>query len=106
MAGILPAGCSSTDEIEKTYVNNVRYAAERMARDGVTVLIEPINNRTVPGYWLNDPDQAVRIVRQVGHPNLRLQLDIFHAQIAGGDLSRRIQDWLPLIGHVQIAQVR
>jgi len=106
LAGKLPSGSNvSTDEIEKTYSTNVRYAAERMAREGVTVLIEPINNRAVPGYWLNDPEQGARIVRQIGHPNLRLQLDIFHAQIVGGDLSRRIQDWLPLIGHIQIAQV-
>jgi hydroxypyruvate isomerase len=105
LAGKLPNGDVSAAEAEKVYIDNVRYAAERMERENVTVLIEPINNRSVPGYWLNDPERAARIVREIQHPNLRLQFDIFHAQIVGGDLTRRIQDWLPLIGHVQIAQV-
>jgi 2-dehydrotetronate isomerase len=106
LAGKLSSGHGlSAAEAEKVYIDNIRYAAERMERDGVTVLIEPINNRSVPGYWLNDPEVGARIVREVQHPNLRLQFDIFHAQIVGGDLTQRIRDWLPLIGHIQIAQV-
>jgi hydroxypyruvate isomerase len=101
----LPSSRISAADLKRTFIENVRYAAERLEREGVMALIEAINPRSVPGYWLNDPDQAEHIVRQVAHPNLRLQFDIFHAQIIKGDLTRRIQDSLSLIGHVQIAQV-
>ena len=96
---------SSEAELEETFITNLRYAGDRLEREGVLVLIEPVNNLTRPGYWLSDPAKGERIVRRVAHPNVRLQLDIFHAQIVGGDLTRRIQDWAPVIGHVHIAQV-
>jgi len=87
-------------------VTNLRYAAERLEREGVLTLVEAISQRAKPGYWMSDPAKAARFVQRVAHPNLRLQLDIFHAQIVGGDLTRRLKDWAPVIGHVQIAQVR
>lgn len=100
------AGSPAADaEHEETFVTNVRYAAERLEREGVMALIEPISNRAKPGYWLSDPVKAERIIRRVAHPNLRLQFDVFHAQIVGGDLTQRIQEWAPIIGHVQVAQV-
>jgi len=99
------SGDASDREHEDTFVTNLRYAAERLEREGVLALIEAISNRAKPGYWLSDPAKAERIVRRVDHPNLRLQFDVFHAQIVGGDLTRRIQDWAPIIGHVQVAQV-
>ena len=92
-------------ELEETFVSNLRYAAERLEREGVMVLIEAINIRAKPDYFLPDPAKAERIVRRVAHPNVRLMFDIYHAQIVGGDLTRRIRDWAPVIGHVQIAQV-
>jgi len=72
---------------------------------GVMALIEAVNLRAKPGNWLSDPAKAERVVRRVLHPNLRMQLDLFHAQIVGGDLTQRIKDWAPIIGHIQIAQV-
>ena len=111
---VLPGKTSSTStrsthasdaELEDTFVTNLRYAAERLEREGVLALIEAVNVRAKPGNWLSDPARAERIVRRVAHPNLRLQFDVFHAQIIGDDLTRRIQDWAPIIGHVQIAQV-
>jgi len=98
-------GPAADAEHEETFVTNVRYAAERLEREGVMALIEPISNRAKPGYWLSDPVKAERIIRRVAHPNLRLQFDVFHAQIVGGDLTQRIQEWAPIIGHVQVAQV-
>jgi len=86
-------------------VTNLRYAAERLEREGVVALVEAVNSRAKPGYWTSDPVKAEHIVRRVAHPNVKLMLDIFHAQIVGGDLTRRIRDWAPIIGHVQIAQV-
>jgi len=105
LSGVIPGSSDSSAEFEDTYKTNVRYAAERLEREGVVALIEAISCRAKPGYWLSDPAKAARIVQQVAHPNLRLQLDIFHAQIVGGDLTRRLKDWTSIIGHVQIAQV-
>jgi len=108
LSGITASSAASRGddkEHEETYVSNLRYAAERLERENITVLIEAISNRAKPGYWLSDPLKAEHIIRQVAHPNLRMLFDVFHAQIAGGDLSRRISDWASIIGHVQIAQV-
>ena len=82
MAGVLPAGYDRA-EAERTYVANLRHAAERLSREGITVIIEPINNRDIPGYFLNTTTQAMSVIERVGHPNLKLQLDLYHVQIAG-----------------------
>ena len=105
LSGLTTRSSDSDAKLEETYVTNVRYAAERLEREGVMALIEAISIHAKPGCWLSDPARAARIVQQVAHPNLRLQFDIFHAQIVGGDLTRRLKDWAPIIGHVQIAQV-
>ncbi|NXX79367.1 HYI isomerase, partial [Urocolius indicus] len=69
-------------------------------------LVEPINSRiTDPRYYLNTPHQAAAILEKVGRPNLKLQLDLFHCQIMDGNLSRNLETYFPLIGHIQIAQV-
>jgi len=104
-AGVTSKTSASVGQLEETYMANLRYAADRMEREGVMVLIEALNPRAKPNYFLADPAKAECIVRRVAHPNLRLMFDIFHAQIVGGDLSQRIRDWAPIIGHVQIAQV-
>ncbi|MBV8937494.1 MAG: TIM barrel protein, partial [Alphaproteobacteria bacterium] len=70
MAGVLPSG-SDRAAAERTYVANLQYAAERLAREGITVIIEPINNRDIPGYFLNTTTQAMSIIERVGHSNLK-----------------------------------
>ena len=70
-----------------TYVANLRHAAERLAPEGVTAIIEPINTRDIPGYFLNTTTQAMAVIEEVGHPNLQLQLDLYHVQIMEGDLA-------------------
>jgi 2-dehydrotetronate isomerase len=102
MAGLVPEG-RDRGEAERTYVENLRYAAERAARDGVTVIIEPINNRDIPGYFLNTTSQAIAIIDRVGHPNLQLQLDLYHVQIMEGDLAHRIRALAGRYPHIQIA---
>ncbi len=86
-------------------MRNLARAAEQAARAGVRLLIEPINTRDRPGYFLNRVEHAADIISKVGSANLRIQFDFYHAQIAGGDLIRRFEAHLPLIGHVQIAGV-
>ena len=103
MAGLRPAGNDEAD-LEATYVANLRHAADRLATAGVTVTIEPINSRIdMPGYWLDDVGKAIRLLEAVDRSNVKLQLDLYHAQIIQGDLARTIEANLPRIGHVQVA---
>ncbi|NWI19560.1 HYI isomerase, partial [Crypturellus soui] len=109
MAGRVPLGAERaavTSEMETTFIENLRYAADILAQEDMIGLIEPINSRiTDPRYFLNTPHQAAAILEKVGRPNLKLQLDIFHCQIMDGNLSRNLETYFPLIGHIQIAQV-
>ena len=102
MAGLVPDGHDRA-EAERTYVANLRYAAERLSPEGVTVIIEPINNRDIPGYFLNTTTQAMAVIERVGHPNLQLQLDLYHVQIMEGDLAHRIRALAGRYPHIQIA---
>ena len=102
MAGLVPAG-RDRDEAERVYINNLQYAAERAARESVTVVIEPINTRDIPGYFLNTTTQAMSVIERVGQPNLKLQLDLYHVQIMEGDLAHRMRALAGHYPHVQIA---
>lgn len=104
MAGLVPPGVSA-DELRRTYVANLKLAAQRAAPHGVTLLIEPINTRDMPGFYLNYQQQAHDLVAEVGADNLKVQMDLYHCQIMEGDLSRRIERHFAGIGHVQIAGV-
>lgn len=103
MAGLRPAGHDEA-ELEATYVANLRHAADRFATIGATVTIEPINSRIdMPGYWLDGVDKAIRLLDAVDRDNVKLQLDLYHAQIIQGDLARTLEANIGRIGHVQIA---
>jgi 2-dehydrotetronate isomerase len=102
MAGLVPEG-RDRGEAARTYIGNLRYAAERAAAAGVTVIIEPINTRDIPGYFLNTTTQAIAVIDRVGHPNLQLQLDLYHVQIMEGDLAHRIRALAGRYPHIQIA---
>jgi hydroxypyruvate isomerase len=99
------AGIAIGEEAEATYVENLRYASERAASAGRTILIEPLNERDAPGYFLRTSDQAVGIIDHVGAPNLKLMFDCYHVQIMEGDITRRLEGLMPHIGHIQIAAV-
>jgi hydroxypyruvate isomerase len=104
MAGIL-APAADRALARRTYVANLRLAAARTAEAGITLLIEPINTRDIPGYFLNRPSEARRIIEEVGAPNLALQFDVYHCQIMVGDLATQIRDHADITGHIQIAGV-
>jgi len=104
MAGLLPAG-ASRDAHRAVYLDNLRFAAQALAQHGLTLLIEPINPRDMPGYFLTTPDDALAICRELDEPNLQVQFDVYHAQIVCGDLSTRLHRDLARIGHIQIASV-
>lgn len=87
------------------YRRALEHAAGRFAEHGIDVLVEPINSRSMPGYFLNDFALAERLLAESGAPNARLQYDIFHRQIMHGDVAMSFRRLLPVIGHVQIASV-
>jgi 2-dehydrotetronate isomerase len=102
MAGLWPQARDRA-EAERVYIANLRHAADRLAGDGLTLVIEPINNRDIPGYFLNTTTQAMSIIERVGRSNLKLQLDLYHVQIMEGDLAHRIRALAGHYPHVQIA---
>jgi hydroxypyruvate isomerase len=106
MAGLLPADCER-EALMPTYVHNLRWAAAQAAKQGVQVLIEPINTRDMPRYFLNRQDHAHEIVSAVGAPNLKVQMDLYHCQIVEGDVAMKLRHYLPSgnVAHIQIAGV-
>ena len=100
------AGVAPQDERHRhTFVQNLRYAARRLGEIGIALVIEPINTRSVPGFFLTGSRQAIDVLNAVGEGNARLQYDVFHMQIMEGDLARTVERLLGRIGHVQIADV-
>ncbi len=104
MAGLV-ADESRRAEQRATYVKNLRRAARRLATSGLTALIEPINTRDIPGFLLNTQAEAHAVLAEVGEPNLKVQMDLYHCQIVEGDLAMKIRKYLPGVGHFQIAGV-
>lgn len=101
MAGKVPV----TATAHRTFVDNLRRGAGKAQDKGVTLVIEPINTRSAPGYFLTRSQQAADIIGEVDRPNVRLLFDVFHLQIMEGDITTRLEALMPLIGHVQIAAV-
>ena len=106
MAGLLPAG-GEREALFSNYVANLRWAALEAAKQGVEVLIEPINTRDIPRFFLNRQDHAHEVVAAVGAANLKVQMDLYHCQVVEGDLAMKLRQYLPTgdVGHIQIAGV-
>jgi hydroxypyruvate isomerase len=102
LAGIVPPGVDAA-RARATFVRNLQHAAPRLGAAGIRLLIEPINTRDIPGFFLCRTDQALEIIAEVGSDNLFLQYDIYHMQIMEGDLASRIERHRPLIAHMQVA---
>ncbi|MTI09440.1 2-oxo-tetronate isomerase [Curvivirga aplysinae] len=104
MAGLVSRN-ATMEEQDKCLVSNLKYAAEIAREVDITLLIEPLNNRDVPGYFLQYSSQARDILRKVDASNVKYQLDIYHLQIMEGDLERHILGLADITGHIQIANV-
>lgn len=104
MAGIPPAE-APREICEAVYIRNLSLAADKLKRHGIRLLIEPLNSRDVPGYFLNTVGQARRIIEQAGSDNLFLQMDLYHCQIVEGDLAEKIKASFGVIRHFQVAGV-
>jgi hydroxypyruvate isomerase len=102
LAGITPKDVSA-EQARKTFIDNLKFAAPKLAAANIKLLIEPINTRDIPGFFLTGTKQALAIMDEVGSPNLQLQYDIYHMQIMEGDLCPTIQRNLTRIAHLQLA---
>ncbi|XP_074642682.1 putative hydroxypyruvate isomerase [Tubulanus polymorphus] len=91
--------------MEESYITNLKFAAERLLKEGITAFIEPINQQiTAPRYFLHSFHKAVEYIKKVDHPNLKLQLDFYHLQLLHGNVTQILKDYLPYVGYIQLAQ--
>lgn len=104
MSGLIPENLER-DVMLETYADSLRFAADAAQEIGATVVIEPLNNRDVPGYLISDVATAQSLVDMVARPNVGIQFDMYHVQIMEGDLAKRFEAHLDDIRHVQIAGV-
>jgi hydroxypyruvate isomerase len=89
----------------ETYRDALTFACDRAGQEGIDIVIEPINPRDMPGYFLDDFDFAADLIDALNKPNLKLQFDIYHRQIIHGDVLTGLRKLMPIIGHVQVASV-
>jgi hydroxypyruvate isomerase len=102
LAGKVPAGVDA-GECERVLVSNLRYAAREFSKAGLRLMVEPLNNIDVPGFFLNTSAETIRILDLVGEENVMLQYDLYHMHIMGDDLAATLTHLLPRIGHIQFA---
>ncbi len=102
MAGVLPPALDPAKAMT-TYIANIARAAAALAEHDITLLIEPINTRDMPGYFISRTDEVRRVIDGIDADNVKLQLDLYHRQVMEGDLIRALNDNLDILGHIQIA---
>ncbi len=107
MAGVVPVDADATERERRRrlYVRHLKLACDEAAAQGVTITIEPLNPRDMPGYLLRTQAEAHAIREEVGAPNLKVQFDLYHTQIVEADLTEELRRYLPQVGHIQIAGV-
>ncbi|MBD1566177.1 hydroxypyruvate isomerase family protein [Vibrio sp. SA48] len=104
MSGLVDSRYTYEEHLN-SFLANIRFAADLFAEHGIDVLIEPLNNRDVPNYFISHQCDAVELVKMIDRPNVHVQLDLYHAQIMDGNLSTLIEEIAPYFNHVQIASV-
>jgi hydroxypyruvate isomerase len=104
LGGIPPAGADRR-LVRETFVENLRYAAGELRKHGIRLVIEPVNTYDSPGVFLTRTQQAVEIIRDVGADNLGIEYDVYQAQLMEGDLTNTLRRHMPLIWHMQVADV-
>jgi hydroxypyruvate isomerase len=104
MAGLAPSN-ATLEALNSTYIGNLRYAAEKLAPHKITLMIEPINTRDMPAFYLTTQVKSAEVCAAVNLPNIMMQFDCYHTQIMEGDLETRLRRYAPRLGHIQIASV-
>lgn len=102
MAGLAPSGVAR-ETLLATYAANLDFAAEECGKAGVKPVIEPINHRDIPAFFLNTTAEAKAIIEALGPERIGLQFDLYHCQITEGDVTRKARELLPYIAHMQVA---
>jgi hydroxypyruvate isomerase len=102
LAGLTPAGVPA-DQVRQTLVANLRFAAAALEKQGIRLLVEALNDQDVPGFYLVRTAEVLDLIKEVGHPNIYVQYDVYHMQIMEGNLTKTIQANLNQIAHIQIA---
>lgn len=102
MAGKLDGAV--TQQNDETYVNNLKYVASKLENEQIIAVIEPINSYSVPGYYMNSYQKAVKVINTINSPKVRMMLDLFHLQLIQGNISNTIKELSTYVAHVQIAQ--
>ncbi|KXV03746.1 hydroxypyruvate isomerase, partial [Caballeronia megalochromosomata] len=102
LVGIPTAGVSA-EQARTTIIENLRFAAEALKKEGIRLLVEPCNSYDIPGFALNRSKEGLDVIRAVGSDNLFLQYDIYHMQRMEGELAATIRKNLPQIAHIQLA---
>ncbi len=103
----LMAGLASPEDADAVaaYRRSVIYTAEKLAAHDIDLVIEPINGRNMPGFFLNDFNVAAHLIRELALPNLKLLFDCYHRQILHGDVVIALRELMPIIGHMQVASI-
>ena len=104
MAGI-PAADVAPGTAAALFAANLAWAAEQAQAAGVKLVIEPINHRDMPGYFLHTQAQGAAVVEAIGSDRIGLQFDVYHVQVTEGDITKRMERYMPIIAHMQIADV-
>jgi hydroxypyruvate isomerase len=102
LVGLTPAGAPA-EKVRQTLVANLRFAAAALQKEGIRLLVEALNDSDVPGFYLVRTSDVLAVIREVGHPNLGIQYDVYHMQVMEGNLTRTIQANIDKIAHIQIA---
>ena len=102
LVGIVPEGAPA-EKVRQALVDNLRFAATALEKEGIRLLVEPLNDRDIPGFYLVHTKDTLRLFEEVNHANLWLQYDVYHMQIMEGNLIKTIRDNLERIAHIQLA---
>ncbi len=102
LSGIAPEG-ADPDKLLQTFLDNISFAANKLGENDIRLVIEAINTRDIPGFYLCGTQQALDIIATIGAVNIKLQYDIYHMQIMEGDLAPTMEKHLSSIGHIQLA---
>lgn len=102
LVGLTPKDVSP-EKVRQTLIDNLRFAAEALQKEGISLLCEALNSNDIPGFYLTHTQDVLRLFEEVNHPNLWLQYDIYHMQVMEGNLTKTIQDNMGRIAHMQLA---
>lgn len=104
LVGLTPKDVPA-DKVRQTLISNLKFAADALQKEGISLLVEALNDKDIPGFYLVRTQDALELFEEVKHPNLFLQYDIYHMQIMEGNLAKTVQENVGRIGHIQLADV-